>query len=79
MIVTLDPILGPATAVEGALYESGTQNRRVMVIADPAGALSFQVRVPPENNPPNFTILQVSGPDDQLRSDLSGYNLEFTP
>lgn len=79
MIVALDPVLGASTPVEGTLYETGGQDRRVMVIANPAGSLSFQVTLPAEHNPPNFTILQVSGPNDELRADLSGYTLEFTP
>ena len=72
---------GPVHAVSatgGQLYELDEDGvRRVLVIMDEAGPISFAIEVPDTSDPPEYEILQVSAPDDELRADLTGYTLEF--
>lgn len=52
---------------------------RILIVMGEAGTIRFDVGVPDIGAQLEYTILQVSGPDDELRTDLSGYTLEFTP
>lgn len=48
----------------------------VVVVADAAGALSFQVAVADTLQPLEGRVFQVAGPDDVLRDDLEAYRVE---
>jgi hypothetical protein len=61
-----------------ARYRTDSSGTRVMLINPSGGELSFRVSVPDTTALPSFVIEQVAGPDDELRSPLSGYRLEFT-
>lgn len=52
--------------------------RRVMLVREPAGVIEFRVRVAPGNEPPDARVLQVVGPDDQLRPSTDGYAVTWT-
>jgi len=50
---------------------------RVIVVVETAGKLSVFLQLTDLSMPPDWTILQVSGPDDALRPSLSGYRVAF--
>ena len=80
VLVSLTNLVGSVTPVQGSVVsQRDGAATRILVVAEPAGPLSFAVQVIATNNPPEYEILQVAGPDDALRTDLSGYTLEFTP
>ncbi|NJD19001.1 MAG: hypothetical protein FIA95_06930 [Gemmatimonadetes bacterium] len=51
---------------------------RVVVVNLAGGTLRFTVHVPDTTRPPMATLVEVSGPDDRLRS-LAAYRLELRP
>jgi hypothetical protein len=73
--------LGVVTTFGGEVYHShnyGTGTSRVVVILDTPGAIQFKVRTSNVGDRPSFTLLQVADGDDNLRSSLSGYEIEIT-
>ncbi|MGI9628571.1 MAG: hypothetical protein ACR2QM_17180 [Longimicrobiales bacterium] len=68
------------TQATGQLYSSTDDSAtQVLIVLDEAGVIRFDLALPDIQSRPTYRVLQVSGPDDRLRSDLSGYTLEFTP
>jgi hypothetical protein len=51
---------------------------RVVLLRAAPGTLSFRVRVAPGNEPPTARIVELAGADDQLRTQLNGYQFTFT-
>ena len=71
-------VLAPVGDTE--IYQSqGAALTRLVLINQVGGALSFEVPVPSGGVPPIAIVQQVAGPDDELRTSLSGYRVEFTP
>lgn len=49
---------------------------RVAMVAHEPGTLSVRMEVANIHAPPALTLVQVAGPDDQLRAGLAGYSLK---
>lgn len=72
--------LGTPVGLGGAeafAYESGGSTT-VIVVNRAGGDLAFQIQVADTTVPPGWSIHEVAGPDDALRS-LVGYSLELRP
>ncbi len=79
-LVEISGVVGEVEAIEGELFQVAKEDdSRVFVFLDSPGTLRFQVTLPAGNDSPTYTILEVAGPDDELRSDLGSYRLEFLP
>jgi hypothetical protein len=57
--------------------EQGNSILQVVLINENGGDLMFQVAVPDTTNPPGWVVHEVAGPDDELRTVGSLYELEF--
>jgi hypothetical protein len=71
--------LGVVTVYGGEVYYNynyGTGITRVVVVMDNPGEIQFKIRTSDVGDLPTATVLQVAGPDDVLRSSLSGYDAE---
>jgi len=62
-----------------AYAASSPEGTRVVLINPVAGALTFEVEVADTKRPPSVLFRQVAGPDDELRQDMSGYALRWSP
>ena len=51
---------------------------RIVLINQSGGTLAFDIDVADVGRPLVPLVLEVAGPDDQLRSDLSEYRVELT-
>ena len=70
--------VGAVGAVSGEVFSRVDGNTvTVVVINEPGGELSFSVALADTIQRPIGSIEQVAGPNDELRSTLSGYSLEF--
>ena len=58
-------------------YDLGLDATRVVVIMDTPGPIRFQLRTENLRKLPSVTVLQVADGNDQLRSSLSGYEVEL--
>lgn len=69
--------VGDLTMVGGQAFArvDGSVTRVAMVAHEP-GTLSVRMEVANVHEPPTLTLVQVAGPDDQLRANLAGYSLE---
>lgn len=77
IVVLLGTGLGEATAIEGRVFsERRGDSLRVVVARDPAGTLRFAIDVEDVTRPPVGAVVEVAGPDDQLRTVLGGYDVE---
>jgi hypothetical protein len=52
--------------------------RRVVIVRSQPGTVEFRVRMAEGQRPPAVRVLEVAAPDDQPRSSLSGYQVNFT-
>ena len=69
--------VGPSDA--GRVFaEARGDTVRVVVVNLAGGTLRFTVHVPDTTRPPTATLVEVSGPDDRVRS-LTAYRLELRP
>jgi hypothetical protein len=50
---------------------------RIVLVHATGGSLSFRVALADTTEPPSFSIEEVAAPDDQLRTALGAYTLEF--
>jgi hypothetical protein len=50
---------------------------RLAVMRAIPGGLNFRMQVEDVHQPPTVTLLQVGGPDNELRGDLDGYLVEL--
>ena len=53
------------------------ETTRVVLIKLPGGTLEFEVTVADLGGPLSALVQEVAGPDDELRTDLSAYRVEF--
>ena len=76
LLVEID---GPVRTVEtdtGHLFRNDAEGRtQVLIVLDSPGDITFSIGVPNGTALPEYRIIEVSGPDDQLRTDLSAYRL----
>ncbi len=79
LLVLLGDDIGAFTAIGGTeVYSNeGSTSTQVVLINQAGGELSFQVAVADTTSPPAVLIQEVAGPDDELRTPLDGYTLEF--
>ncbi len=72
--------VGPITAVgeTEAYAHTGDGSTRVVLVNQAGGTLAFAVAVADTTQPPAFVVLEVAAPDDELRSSVAGYGLEFS-
>ena len=78
VIVLYDVRGGIAPVGDTELYQShGDVLTRLVLINQVGGTLSFAVEVFAVGSPPVAVVLEVAGPDDELRASLSGYRVEF--
>ena len=68
------------TVDSGALFfeVDGNVTRLVIIRYDPGG-ISFTVRVPERGEPPDATVVEVADGENQIRNQLAGYRVDFTP
>ncbi len=78
-IVLLGGDIGPITPAGATEVYShaGGSTTQIVLINQEGGALSFTVAVADTTQPPAFVVQEVAGPDDQLRTPLTEYGLEF--
>jgi len=55
----------------------GSSQTRVVLIHPTGGDLMFEVAVADTTDRPAWVVEEVAGPDDELRSDVTAYSLEF--
>ena len=73
-----DPDISGVTAPDGVVFVRQVgQEARVVLVRDGAGQLRFRMEVADIHRPPSVRLLEVSGPDDELRPDLMGYEVEL--
>ncbi|MEQ1855031.1 MAG: hypothetical protein ABL963_01095 [Longimicrobiales bacterium] len=71
--------LGATTGLgDVVLFRLDDADVTTMVLVSPSGgSLSFRAEVADTTRPPTTAVLQIAGPDDELRATLSGYRLEW--
>jgi hypothetical protein len=70
--------LGEVTAEGGEVYQQNAGGTiTVVVILDNPGRVRLQVRAENVRQLPSVRVVQVAGGDNQLRSSLSGYEVEI--
>ena len=78
LVLTADDVGAITAAGATEVYSfKGGGSTQVVLINPAGGDLSFQVAVADTTQPPGFVLEQVAGPDDELRTSLSAYDLEF--
>lgn len=55
----------------------GSSSTQIVLINQVGGDLSFQVAVADTTQLPLAVVQEVAGPDDELRSSVTGYSVEF--
>jgi len=58
-------------------HDGGT-TRLVIVLADP-GTVAFEVWVDDVSDPPSVTVVEVADGNNELRSSVTGYRVDFVP
>jgi len=79
LVVLMGSGIGEATPLcNNELYtNSNLDELRIVLINQAGGELEFQVEVADTTIKPTATVEEVAGPDNELRSALGGYQLEF--
>ena len=79
LVVLMGSGIGEATPLgNNELYtNSNLDELRIVLINQAGGELEFQVEVAATTIKPTATVEAVAGPDNELRSALGGYQLEF--
>lgn len=80
LVILVGENIGAVTAVGGTeLYHRvGSTETQIVLINPAGGVLAFQLAVADTTQPPQAVIHEVAGPDDELRSTLAEYSLEFS-
>lgn len=77
MVLLIGEGLGDVSPVDGRVFGLRTGDTlRVVVVNEEGGALRFAVQVPDTTRHPQAVLVEVSGPDDQLRA-MAGYSVEL--
>lgn len=74
---TIDAIAGSDAGVEA--FGVATSPARLVLLRRVPGDLSVRIVAHDVNDPPTLQVVEVAGPDNQLRPDLSGYSVVLTP
>jgi len=70
--------LGPVTADNGEVfYEADGSITRVVVILDDPGQIALHIRTQDVADLPTVTVVQVASGNNELRSSLDGYDVEW--
>ena len=79
LLILLGSGVGQITRVgDTEVYSYSSANATQIVLINQAGGdLSFQVAVADTTDLPSVVVQEVAGPDDELRTPTSGYDLEF--
>ena len=79
LVVLMGSGIGEAPPLgNNELYtNSNLDELRIVLINQAGGELEFQVEVADTTIKPTATVEEVAGPDNELRSALGGYQLEF--
>ena len=79
LVVLMGSGIGEATPLgNNELYtNSNLDELRIVLINQAGGELEFQIEVADTTIKPTATVEEVAGPDNELRSALGGYQLEF--
>ena len=79
LVVLMGSGIGEATPLgNNELYtNSNLDELRIVLINQAGGELEFRVEVADTTIKPTATVEEVAGPDNELRSALGGYQLEF--
>ena len=79
LVVLMGPGIGEVTPVgSNQLYSNSSLDEvRIVLINQNDGTLAFRVEVADTTIKPTATVEEVAGPDNELRSALGGYQLEF--
>ena len=79
LVVLMGSGIGEVTPVgSNQLYSNSSLDEvRIVLINQAAGELEFRVEVADTTIKPTATVEEVAGPDNELRSTLGGYQLEF--
>jgi len=74
------PGLGEVTVAEGDVFGQAEGNTtRLVIVRDIPGQIQFRVQVLERSEPPTTTVVEVADGTNELRSSISGYQIEFTP
>ena len=70
--------LGSITSDDGEVFyeRDGGTTRLVIILEDP-GPITFQIRVDDVAELPSATVIQVADGNNELRTSLSGYDIEW--
>jgi len=60
------------------VYRVAANPVRIVVLRLQPGDIAFRLTTGDVNRPPELRIVDVGGPDDQLRPSLSGYSVQVT-
>lgn len=78
LLTVFGPGIGEVTPASGELHwQRRGDTLRVLLLDVDGGELGFSVAVDDTTRMPESVVLQVAGPDDVSRADLSGYALEL--
>lgn len=79
VVTLLGDDIGAISAVGGTEVHSraGDSSVRIVLINEAGGELAFQVAVADTTQPPSTVVVEVAGPDDELRPTVDGYTVEF--
>ena len=79
LVILIGSGVGQINPVGGTEVYSYSANgtTQIVLINQAGGELSFQVAVADTTDLPGVVVQEVAGPDDQLRSPTSEYELEF--
>jgi hypothetical protein len=74
------PGLGEVTVAEGEVFgQADGTSTRLVIVRDMPGQIQFRVQVNERSEPPVATVVEVADGTNELRSSISGYQVEFTP
>lgn len=68
-----------AGGVDTYHFERAGGQSRIVVLLDAPGAIGFTLSVEDINDPPELAIVEVADPDNRLRADLTGYEVQTEP
>ncbi|MDA0327856.1 MAG: hypothetical protein O2958_02410 [Gemmatimonadetes bacterium] len=79
LVILVGEGIGAVTAVGATEVHTraGAGSMQIVLINQQGGDLSFQLAVADTTQPPQAIVQEVAGPDDELRSVLTAYVVEF--
>ena len=79
LVILVGDGIGDVTAIGDTEVHArvGSTSTQIVLINQVGGVLSFQVAVADTTQPPQAVVQEVAGPDDELRSVVTEYSVEF--